>query len=453
VLTFGKKMHEVRQPRRLGLVLASGALALGALIVNAAVGAAPTALTPPPPSKNVLMGGSKYTGKPQGTPVKLLTVNDVAGKFGSFGPSVIEAAKLMVKLANQNGGIMGRPVTLTVRDDQASAAVAARETLTQFRTNKPDFLFGENLSDALLAQAPLTQRFRVPTISVAGDIQFVSSGPAGHASIYQGMASATTETDACGFALFASRKHPKWKTFATLAANFVFGTDEVKDFKRCIKKYNPQAQIVTEQIADLGTTNFLPIINAITSKKPDFIFASLFDGDLIRMINQYKGVGPTIPMASFMDLDTVKGLGNGIPKGLIYTYIRGLYTELPYSKPFVAAFRKEYKKIPTDNSFIAMGAFLAYKTAVEKARSFDPLKVMRAFRCERYFEPRGWVKVRPINGAADVPDYMGLLVPDTKLGHPKLDARDRLTIYSHQVWQSDATMKKLVPKDAQWSCK
>jgi branched-chain amino acid transport system substrate-binding protein len=428
------------------------AIAALALIATSGIAAAPdsSGARRPAPT-NPLMGGSKYTGIPKGTPVKLLTVNDVAGKFGSFGPSVIEAAKLMVKLANKNGGIMGRPLVLTVRDDQADAAVAARETLTQFRTKKPDFLFGENLSDALLAQAPLIQRFKVPTISIAGDIQFVSSGRAGHASIYQGMASATTETDACGFALFASRKHPEWKTFATLAANFVFGTDEVKDFKRCLKKFNPQARIVTEQIADLGTQNFLPFINAITAKKPDFIFMSLFDGDLIRMINQYKGAGGKAPLASFMALDDVKALGNNIPRGLIYTYIRALYTELPDAKPFIDAFRKEYGRVPVDNSFIAMGAFLAYKTAVEKVGTFEPLKVMEAYRCTTYFEPRGWITVRAINGAADVPDYFGLLVPDSKLGHPKIDAKDRLTVYSHQVWQSDAAMKKLVPKDAQRS--
>jgi hypothetical protein len=95
-----------------------------------------------------------------------------------------------------------------------------------------------------------------------------------------------------------------------------------------------------------------------------------------------------------------------------------------------------------------MGAFLAYKAAVEKAKTTDAEQVMEAYRCLTYYEPRGWIKVRTVNGQADVPDYNGALLPDRKLGHPRLDPKDRMAVFASQVWPAEAQVRARMPKDA-----
>jgi branched-chain amino acid transport system substrate-binding protein len=407
----------------------------------------------PAPKKNAILGGSAYTGKPKGKPVKVLVVGDKAGKLGKFGPASIQGAELMAAVANESGGIMGRPVELIVRDDQADVAVATRETQAALRSDKPDVILGENLSSALLAQGKLASEFGVPIISgTGGDIQFVTKGPAGEAHLMQGMVAPTSQIDACGFARYAAQKHPEWKRYAIFVTAFVFGRDLAASFETCIKKYNPQATVVVKREADFGTQSYLPFVNAILSEKPDFIFSAILGPDLIRLLDQYEGAGGTVPIASFVTLDEARAIGANMPsKFRVYAYTRALATALPKaSQPFRTAFRKKFGDLPSDNAVLQAGAFLAYKAAVEKARSFEPKKVMEAFRCLTYFEPRGWVKIRAINGQGDVPEFFGRLV-STGGAIARLDPKDSSAITASQVWQSDAELRGLVPASAQRS--
>ena len=79
----------------------------------------------------------------------------------------------------------------------------------------------------------------------------------------------------------------------------------------------------------------------------------------------------------------------------------------------------------------------------------DSSKVMAAYACLDYYEPRGWINVRAINGQANAPEYIGLMTPDKKLGFPSMDPSDSMTVYGGQVWRSDAELAQEVPKDHQ----
>ena len=115
------KGRRVKAARVSAVLLAAGVAASLAAYAGAAVTAQA------PPGKNLLLGGSTYTGKPSGSTIKIGLPADVAGKIGGFGPAQISATKLMAKLANANGGIMGHPVEIVVRDDQADPSGTARE--------------------------------------------------------------------------------------------------------------------------------------------------------------------------------------------------------------------------------------------------------------------------------------------------------------------------------------
>lgn len=431
--------------RRLSTLLAVLAVAGGA--AGYAAGGAERSSATPPPSKNLIMGGSKYTGAPtEKGAIKMAVLADVAGKIGGFGPAQIKAAQLMAKLANQDGGIMGHKVELIVRDDQADPAITAREMQSVIRTEKVNFVYGDVLSSALLAQAPLADQFQTPVIAGAGaDVQYVQQ----QASIYHGMVSASSQVDACGFAKFMGARHKEWKRVALLVSKFAYGEDHAKDFVTCLKRFAPGAKVVVRKDFELGTQNFVPFITAIQGAKPDFIMTSSFGTDLVRFYQQYKGAGVKAPFAAFMDLDAAKAIGNSVPAHFVYGYARALYTELPAAaKPWIDAFVREYKGPPPDYAVTGMGAFLAYKAAVEKAGSLDPEKIMEAYRCLTYYEPRGWINVRTLNGQGDVPDYYGSLIADPKLGHPRFNPADRTAVFASAIWPSDTQVKALMPKSA-----
>lgn len=404
--------------------------------------------TDDPPGDNLLLGGSTYAGEPtEDPPVKVAVIADEAGAVGTFGPNQIQATQLMAKLANENGGIMGHPVEVIVENDQADAAVTTQRMRELMLTEKPNLVFGNVLSNALMAQVPLAQRFEVPVIAgIGGEPDFVGT----EASIYQGQTAATAQIDGCGFAKFVGEKHPEWRRIVILASNFVYGDAHAQAFKTCLERFAPDARIVDETKFELGTQNFVPLITAAASRNPDFVMTSAFGTDFVRFWEQYRGAGGEAPVASFMDLGTAEAIGNDIPENMIYGYRATLPTQIPsVGQAWVEAYEDEYGELPTDAAIQQIGAFLAYKAAAEKAESLEAEELMEAFRCLRYFEPRGWISIRTLNGQANVPDYFGALIPDREQGFPVLDPDDSLAVAASDVWRSDSALRRAVPEEAQ----
>jgi ABC-type branched-subunit amino acid transport system substrate-binding protein len=401
----------------------------------------------PAPTSNILMGGSTYTGKPtkSGT-VTLGWISDAAGKFGTYGPNMIKASQMMVALMNQDGGILGHPVRFVYADDQGDPSVAYQKAQSMVASDHVSAMFNGVLVDDTLSLLPLTTSYKIPFFAGgAGDISFVGKLQNG----YNAMIDATAETEACGFAKFQATKHPQWKRVALFETQSEFGDEHGQYYTSCLAKYDPSAKIVIHKTYPTGTTDWQPYISSLTNAKPDVIISTTFGPDTVSFYKQYVAAGAPVPYATFMDLDTAKSLGNGIKKGLLYGFGRAFYPVVPTAKPWVQAFEQRYHTAPSDYALTQISAILAYKAAVEKAGTLDSSKVMAAYRCLDYYEPRGWINVRAINGQANAPEYIGLMTPDKKLGFPTMDPTDSATVYGGQVWRSDAELAQVVPKDHQ----
>ena len=159
--------------------------------------------------------------------------------------------------------------------------------------------------------------------------------------------------------------------------------------------------------------------------------------------------GGKAPFTVFMNVGMGKLLGSNFKPGMIYGVSRGHYPAIGASAtPWVNEFKRRYHQDPEDSVINGIGGFLAYKAAVEKAQSLDPTKIMTAYRCLTFDEPRGWIHVRALNGEADAPSWVGPLVP--KQGAlPAYDPKATMAVFGHQVWQSDTAVKKQIPADDQ----
>lgn len=402
--------------------------------------------TSQPPQENLLLGGSSYTGTPSGDPIRLGLVTDLAGRTGRNGPHLQKSLEWIISVANENGGIMGRPVELVTRDDQQDASIHGREVRNIVTTQNVDMVFGAIWSGGLAAQAGLTEILEVPVISgAAGSVSFVSD----RGSIYHGLVSGTSNNDACGFVKFMGERHPEWKRVAYMRARFAYGTDHREDFERCMKIFTPDAEIVVEQDYELGEPNFVPIISAMMRAEPDVIVGGgLFGPDLLRFWRQYESLGATVPVNYFGDLDSTQNLGNDIPPNMLYPSARGLYTDIPSAEPWINHLIEQLGEPPVDYAIGTVGAFIAYKTAVEKAGTTEPVAVMRAFRCMTYYDPRGWTRIRTLNGEASAPQYVGALKPDSEVGHPVYDPEDSMAFNVDGVWIPDEVLLEVMPESA-----
>ena len=79
---------------------------------------------------------------PAGKPIRIGLIAELSGPLGFYGLQTSNAAAVVVKQINSQGGLLGRPVELIVRDSQTTVSEAVRQAR--------DLAFSENvrLSDA-----------------------------------------------------------------------------------------------------------------------------------------------------------------------------------------------------------------------------------------------------------------------------------------------------------------
>jgi branched-chain amino acid transport system substrate-binding protein len=201
---------------------------------------------------------------------------------------------------------------------------------------------------------------------------------------------------------------------------------------------------------DVTIQDFRPVFSAVLAERPDFIATTLFGGLIPRFTTQYLGGGNRTPFGVVLsELGATRALGTSVPDNVMYATTRTRYTELlgTSARPWIRAYSRKFRLTPGDTALQVIGAFLAFKASAERARSLDGSRVSSAFRCLRYYEPRGWVTIRALNGQADVPSVVGQM--RFQAGREaRLVAKDRIFVYSHDTWDAESALARIVPEEA-----
>jgi ABC-type branched-subunit amino acid transport system substrate-binding protein len=99
--------------------------------------------------------GAARLSAAQGAPIQLGGLVPLTGSGGSYGPSMAEAQKWVVGEVNGAGGIKGRPLNLTVEDDQTNPDSGVRAARKLIDVNQVVAIMGTWASSVTTAVAPL----------------------------------------------------------------------------------------------------------------------------------------------------------------------------------------------------------------------------------------------------------------------------------------------------------
>lgn len=103
-------------------------------------------------------------------PVKIGYLGSLTGKFADLGKTCRDGAILAVEQLNAGGGVNGRPLVVTFRDD-VSLPEKAEESFRGFIETGVDVVIGPLISSNAKQILPLVNEFHLPTVGpvVAGD--------------------------------------------------------------------------------------------------------------------------------------------------------------------------------------------------------------------------------------------------------------------------------------------
>lgn len=270
------------------------------------------------------------------TPISVGAVLSLTGPLAVAGLPERDGIQLALKLINAAGGINGRPLELTIEDDASSPDVAVSKANALIFNRKVKALLGGTGIGATVAMGGLTASGKLPQVA------FTGLGPA-------------VERDRrCVFHLLPAqelnaRSLLEYATKALKAKRIAilhdtgFGQSVNVSLQALGAEYG--VEYIEVEKFEIGTNDITTQASKVRAAKPDAVFIVASNPTPFRNARQVKIGAPIVAAHPSAPFDVVKAMGDGA-EGVVFADFVVSEDPLPNQKAFVAAFQKEYGRLP-----------------------------------------------------------------------------------------------------------
>ena len=355
-------------------------------------------------------------------PVKIGLLSTLSGPGAGLGVDIRDGFQLAVKLGG--GKLGGRAAEVVVADDQASPDVGRQTADRLIKRDKVDFLTGIVFSNVMLAVGAPT--FQSKTFYVSAN-----AGPSQYAGDQCNpyFFSASWQNDNLHEAVGKTVSDKGFKNVALIAPNYPAGKDALTGFKRYYK-----GAIASEGYTQLNQLDYGAEISQLRATKPDAVYIFLPGGMGINFIKQFVGAGLSKDMTLFgpgfsADEDVIKAVGEPM-LGMFNTAQWAHDLDNAANKTFVAAFEKEYGRMPSLYAAQGYDAARLIDAAVRdsKGKLDDKATVRKALEAAKFDSVRGAFKFN--TNHFPIQDYYLRVV--TKNAQGKVTNRTLGTVFKNQ---------------------
>ena len=389
-----------------------------------------------------LASGARLPANAQQGPIKLGEINSYT-RMAAFTEPYKKGWQLAVEEINSSGGIKGRQLEVTSRDDLGEPATALRVAEEMVAKDNVAMLFGTFLSNVGLAVSDFAKQKKV---------LFLASEPLTDAIIwsegnkYTFRLRPSTHMQAAMLAKEAAQlKATRW---VTISPNYAYGTDAVTAFKKELTRLNPKVQFVEEQWPTLFKIDAGSTVRALEAAKPEAIYNVTFGGDLTKFVREgnQRGLFKDRPVVSLLtgEPEYLDPLGDETPNGWLVTGYPVHEIKTPEHDKFKAAYQKRWSELPKTGSIVGYNSILTIAALFKAAPAADVetlIKTMRGLKVES--SPTGPFFYRP----ADHQATMGAYVGKTAYVNGKPTMSDWYYADGNKFLPSEEEAAKLRPKE------
>lgn len=320
------------------------------------------------------------SGAASTAPIDIGIFVPTTGFAAADGTSALQSAQLAVKMINDAGGVLGRPLNLINYDDAAApdqASAIARKLIEQ---DKVVAAISGSYSGATRAAAPVFQEAGVPLLSAY----------AIHPSITQTgdrvfrVGTLATVQGRIGAELVANVLNAK--KVAILIVDNDFGISLTDGFKQHAGELG--LEIVYEGKYPLGETDFRPIIAGLKDSGAEVVYATGYYNEASKLVSQAQDEGLTVQIIGQEGYDSPKfiELAGPASEGVIITTDLNRDSDHPMTQKFLTEYKAAYGE---DADMVGASAFdavqvLAY--AIKTAGSTDAAAITAAISGLKNFE-------------------------------------------------------------------
>ena len=329
-----------------------------------------------------------------------------SGAHADYGRQMIMGSTLAIDEINEAGGILGSKLELKFMDSELKGAVAVKNARYMVQDWGAHLLFGVDSSGVCMAVGPvLPELDRIQIFCHAATEKLTEQlvYEKGIKNIFR--ISVPTYQDSI-VAAMVFKDFPQIKKWAGINCDYEYGRTCWTLFKSTLKKYRPDVEFVAEAWAPFWTTDFSPHVSAVMAKKPDGIFSTPWAGEGVMLLRQslLLGVFDQVQVwwqAMGGSVDLLEGLAREVGKdqfkGKLWATARYIHNwpDTPENKAFVKRYVERWARYPNYSAETSYSAIYVFKEAIEKTKSLETAKLIKAIegmriKCpggERYFRP------------------------------------------------------------------
>ena len=344
-----------------------------------------------------LMAGAKTIGLmgPRSAraqePVKFLLGTSFSGAYAASGMYTSRGIRLAVK--KFGGNVLGRPIQVIERDtpNPAEGVRKAQEAVEKLGVK---FLTISPSSSTVLAVSEYANRKGVILLGHAGSDKITGSACNKFTFRWQ-----VPTWGAVREVVPRIIKEYNANSFYTITPKYVFGEDLLRNTKEVLKAHGKK--FLGNSYHPLGNAEYSSHITRAMTAKADCVLFLNFGGDTVNSLKQAVNFGlkkvSRIGCAWGSGITQMKAIGAKAMEGVIWGLQYFYKIDAPKNREFVKAFKEEYGEVPPYIAASAYSGMVTMLECIERAKSTDPRKVIKAWEGYEYDGITGREKWRACN--------------------------------------------------------
>jgi len=373
-------------------------------------------------------------------PIKVGIIDSYTGPPTTFTYDVRDAFKLAIDEVNAKGGVVGRKIEFTTRDDKFKADLALSMAKELVMMEKVDILMGTINSAASLAVSEYSKTEKIPFLVTFSKSDKIT-GEKGHRYVFE----VSENTTMIGKAAAAGLAKKPYIKYWIAGDDYEYGHANADGVWNNLKILKPEVELMGQSWWKVGEPELTPYLTAISAAKPDAVIFSPGGATITNVMKVSKTTGFAEKFPMYLHTATehsnLAPLGLDAPEGVLGTSnYQFYYPDTPKNKAFAKAFKDAYGREPKVGALYGYLAAQYITKALEKAGKMDREQFINALEGMKVDSPIGEIEMRAYDHQAMLPMFMGVTkkVPQ----YPFLIATDIVTIPGKDVMPSIEEIKK-----------
>jgi branched-chain amino acid transport system substrate-binding protein len=307
------------------------------------------------------------------------------GPYGKEGLDQRRAAEMAVEEINAEGGILGKKIKLVQRDTKSNPRIAKENAIELFEKEGAQMIFGgvsSAVAQVVGKVAKMKEKIFFATSAYSTDL----TAEEGHRYVFRECSDSRMAAKVLSSYL---KKNYSGKSYFYVTVDYNWGwtTEDVfRRFTDTMDKYQHRSFLTK-----LGADDFKSVLSMAWEVGTEVLVLNLFGRDMEIALKQAYELGFTKKMKIVVPnitLDMADGAGPEVMEGVLST--TPWYWKLPFEEnqakgmAFVKKYEEKYDRYPSSSGASAYVILYQYKEAVERAKTFDSLAVIKALEDHKY---------------------------------------------------------------------